>query len=420
MPSSSRSDMKPEANYSDRNALILHKYKNGESLEGIANIFHITRSRAQQIITKELGKAIKKTIGVGNVTAEDDKLLKLAIREEIREISTKRTKQKNSKTKIEIERGIRDKQALLPPVTKFFSIASYARALNVETPILYKYFPDIVRAITDANKNKWSRYYNQCRSCGTTSVKHQSHGLCEDCYYKSDIWKEINEASRVRNYHKRKEYNQLYHKKYLQRPHVIEKMKLQWDLKLFGGNREKAIQKGGYKCIRCGITQSDSQKKLGKDLYVYHSDGNAKNNDLDNLITVCKRCFPVVKFHGVNSSQFKKVEKITSIKPELKNLPTRIVEKGSVQALLFEISNHYNIPEERLFNQTRKKEVALARQVAMYILRDVYQYSYPRIGKIFKRDHTTAMHAFNKIQKLSTTDKSIAQSLEILTAMTKK
>ncbi len=33
----------------------------------------------------------------------------------------------------------------------------------------------------DNKKNKWSRKYNKCQDCGTTSIKHNSHGRCKKC-----------------------------------------------------------------------------------------------------------------------------------------------------------------------------------------------------------------------------------------------
>lgn len=64
------------------------------------------------------------------------------------------------------------------------------------------------------------------------------------------------------------------------------------------------------------------------------------------------------------------------------------------------VSEFYNITQEDLLNKGRKQEVALARQVAMYLMRSELSLSYPGIGEKFGgRDHTTALHAFEKINK---------------------
>lgn len=72
------------------------------------------------------------------------------------------------------------------------------------------------------------------------------------------------------------------------------------DRVLFGGNREKAIQRDGEKCVKCGMTREQHRKTFGRDITVDHIDGNGRytpagdrNNSLDNLMTLCMPC------HGV-------------------------------------------------------------------------------------------------------------------------
>ena len=64
------------------------------------------------------------------------------------------------------------------------------------------------------------------------------------------------------------------------------------------------------------------------------------------------------------------------------------------------VSSFYDINPEDLIIKNRKKEVAKPRQIAMYLMRSELQYSYPGIGeKLGGRDHTTAIHAYDKISK---------------------
>lgn len=64
------------------------------------------------------------------------------------------------------------------------------------------------------------------------------------------------------------------------------------------------------------------------------------------------------------------------------------------------VSDVFEISPNDLIGRSRKKEIANARQITMYLLRDVLSLSYPHIGEILgKKDHTTAIHSYNKISE---------------------
>jgi len=63
------------------------------------------------------------------------------------------------------------------------------------------------------------------------------------------------------------------------------------------------------------------------------------------------------------------------------------------------VSRYYDISPDQLVTQKRSRDVAFPRQVAMYLCRELTGMSLPRIGQVFGgRDHTTVMHACDKIQ----------------------
>lgn len=79
------------------------------------------------------------------------------------------------------------------------------------------------------------------------------------------------------------------------------------------------------------------------------------------------------------------------------------------------VSSYYNISHEELCGKSRKKEIVRPRQVAMYILRRESNMSFPSIGEHFSgRDHTTAMHACEKIEKLIDNDEELSQEISFL------
>lgn len=79
------------------------------------------------------------------------------------------------------------------------------------------------------------------------------------------------------------------------------------------------------------------------------------------------------------------------------------------------VSVYYNLPTDDLCGKCRKKEIVRPRQIAMYLLRKESSMSYPSIGEYFGgRDHTTAMHACEKIEKLLEHDEELSQEISFL------
>lgn len=84
------------------------------------------------------------------------------------------------------------------------------------------------------------------------------------------------------------------------------------------------------------------------------------------------------------------------------------------------IANHYGIAENVIYEKTRRREIVRARQVAMYILREDFNISYPLIGqKMGGRDHTTVIHSHLKIRDDLKTDPSLLQEIEKIRIMFK-
>ena len=70
----------------------------------------------------------------------------------------------------------------------------------------------------------------------------------------------------------------------------------------------------------------------------------------------------------------------------------------SPQMILDAVSASYGFSVEALCGPSRTRPLVTARQVAMYLTRELTDYSYPAIGRVFgKRDHTTVIHAVDKI-----------------------
>lgn len=76
------------------------------------------------------------------------------------------------------------------------------------------------------------------------------------------------------------------------------------------------------------------------------------------------------------------------------------------------VADFYDISEKELMDRSRKKEIVKPRQIAMFLLREELKSSFPFIGtKIGGRDHTTAIHACDKIRKEIENDSNLGDEI---------
>jgi chromosomal replication initiator protein len=63
------------------------------------------------------------------------------------------------------------------------------------------------------------------------------------------------------------------------------------------------------------------------------------------------------------------------------------------------VADFFNLTMEDIVSHTRRREIVEPRQIAIYLLRDISDLSYPYIGEKLGRDHTTAIHSYEKISQ---------------------
>lgn len=77
-----------------------------------------------------------------------------------------------------------------------------------------------------------------------------------------------------------------------------------------------------------------------------------------------------------------------------------VISKNKIEQVQQIIANNYNISIEDLRGKRKSNDITIPRQIAMYICRIYLKESLPKIGAEFGgKDHTTVMHAVNKIKK---------------------
>jgi chromosomal replication initiator protein len=79
------------------------------------------------------------------------------------------------------------------------------------------------------------------------------------------------------------------------------------------------------------------------------------------------------------------------------------------------VAEHYNIRMQDFEVRNRSRSVAFPRQIAMYLSRELTDSSLPKIGEVFGgRDHTTVLHACEKIAEDIRNDPTFAATIEML------
>lgn len=79
------------------------------------------------------------------------------------------------------------------------------------------------------------------------------------------------------------------------------------------------------------------------------------------------------------------------------------------------VSSHFNISKSDLVSQRRTRAIVRPRQIAMYLCKTMTPRSLPEIGKRFGgRDHTTVIHAVQKVEQLMGEDHSFSDDVELL------
>jgi chromosomal replication initiator protein len=115
--------------------------------------------------------------------------------------------------------------------------------------------------------------------------------------------------------------------------------------------------------------------------------------------------------------QFKNLQPSAgSIQPLLQSFTPTITKRTVSPRLLIEaVSGHYDISHEQIVGKSREQRFALPRQIAMYLLREETKCSFPTIGdQLGGRDHTTAMHACEKITHLIQNDTQVKQDITLI------
>ena len=85
------------------------------------------------------------------------------------------------------------------------------------------------------------------------------------------------------------------------------------------------------------------------------------------------------------------------------------------EAILAYISKYYNVDESIIKGQQRNRDATQARQVSMYLIRNMTSLSLDEIGKVFdNRDHSTVLYSIQQVEKKMKTDNAFAEKVKAI------
>ena len=126
----------------------------------------------------------------------------------------------------------------------------------------------------------------------------------------------------------------------------------------------------------------------------------------------------VTAFANLNKTAIDMSLTQTVLKDLVLSEETNIIAPGSIISLT---AIFYQLSVEDLYGSSRSQTIALARQVAMYLCREMTNLSLPKIGQLFgNRDHTTVMYANKKISELMKERRSIYNQVTEITSRIKQ
>lgn len=172
----------------------------------------------------------------------------------------------------------------------------------------------------------------------------------------------------------------------------------------FGGGMSIDMQVPDFE-TRCAIVQTKAQDHhtaLDNEVVAYLADNITSNireleGALNQLLAYCE-------VRGLQPSLAIASSLLTVSKSRPKHLSAKqIVERTA---------KHFQVPMEDILGPKRDKDIVVPRQIAMYILRNDLRLSFPKIAKeLGRKDHTTAIHSVDKIDKEAKMDASLRMAI---------
>ncbi len=119
----------------------------------------------------------------------------------------------------------------------------------------------------------------------------------------------------------------------------------------------------------------------------------------------------LIAYQKINNSEID----IKAVKTLLRNIISSSNKIVKAKKIIHSVADFYDLKEKDLISSSRKREIVLPRQIAMYLLRQELKASFPFIGrKLGGKDHTTAIYACEKISKEIEKNENLTEEIELI------
>jgi chromosomal replication initiator protein len=110
--------------------------------------------------------------------------------------------------------------------------------------------------------------------------------------------------------------------------------------------------------------------------------------------------------------EVRNIEPTLAVASSLLNVNRTRPKHLSARQIIERTARHFQIPIEDIVGPKRDKDIVVPRQIAMYMLRNELKLSFPKIAReLGRKDHTTAIHSVEKIDRESQTDASLRMAI---------
>ncbi len=157
---------------------------------------------------------------------------------------------------------------------------------------------------------------------------------------------------------------------------------------------------------RCAIIQTKAGLngiQLASDVVEYLA--NLVQTNIRELEGVLNQLLAFCEMRGLTPDLVTATGLLGSVKSRPRHL--------SAKQVIERTARHFQITIEEIMSPKRDKDIVVPRQVAMYMLRSELHLSFPKIAReLGRKDHTTAIHSIEKIEKESHLDPSIREAIQ--------